>query len=151
MKNPFLIQRAKFENDNSCKGIDSIINLDYMGSAEFEFGVLPKSLKEIRANESDYVYLDIPFGDKVFTMFCKASEKSDAKECLQGLIDSRFFLKEYSNINTWVKPSENDRDWQKKHPHNTDFWWDIDNNIMFWKKNPEFEAKFKKIISVKPE
>ena len=32
----------------------------------------------------------------------------------------------------------------------TDFWWDISNDLMFWRKNPEFELKFKSIITTNP-
>jgi hypothetical protein len=48
MKTPNLIQRAKFEDRNYKKGIDSIINLAYMGSSEFEWGAVQESLQRIR-------------------------------------------------------------------------------------------------------
>lgn len=47
-----LIQRASFKNPQPARnvGIDSILSMDYMGAAEFEFGSLPASLKELCKN-----------------------------------------------------------------------------------------------------
>jgi rhodanese-related sulfurtransferase len=141
---PYLIQRAKFENRDYKTGIDSILYFDYMGSSEFEWGALPTSLKRIRAEESEYTYLDIPIKgvdkkDKVITVFCKNSQKTEIGAYLERLATNSAQLKEYSDFNTYINPSYS--------KNSTDFWWDIDNDIMFWKKNPEFEVKFKGLIT----
>ena len=148
----YLIQRAEFEIRDHKEGIDSIINLDYMGSSEFEWGELPKSLKRIRAEINEYTYLDVPIKDKVITVFCKESQKSEVKTYLEKLAENKMVLKERSEFNTYINPSKYDLEWQTKHDrgHEIDFWWDIDNDLMFWKKTPEFETKFKGVISVKP-
>jgi hypothetical protein len=145
--NTYLIQRGTFTNRDG-KGIDTILSFDYMGSAEFEFGELPQSLKRIRAHIIDYTYLDVPIKDKVITVFCTNEQKSEMKHLLTQLSGNKIHLKERSDFNTYTNPSEHDLDWQKKRPHKTDFWWDIDNDFMFWKKNNEFEVKFKKLIEV---
>jgi hypothetical protein len=150
MKTPYLIQRAKCEDRDFKKGIDSIINLDYMGSSEFEWGAIPKSLGNVRSQVNSYTYLDVPIGDKVISVFCHDSQKSEIKMYLKDLSENKIHLKEYSDFNTYINPSKHDLEWQVKRPHDTDFWWDLDNDIMFWKKNPEFEIKFKLIIPVKP-
>ena len=54
---PYLIQRGKFESRDFKEGIDSILKFDYMGSSEFEWGALPKSLQAIRDKKEDYVLL----------------------------------------------------------------------------------------------
>lgn len=149
--NTYLIQRARFEDRDYKKGIDSIINLDYMGSSEFEWGALPDSLKKIRENINNYTYLDVPIKDKVITVFCTNEQKSEVKKYLNKLANREMTLKEYSDFNQYINPSKFDLEWQKKRKHSTDFWWDIDNNLMFWKKDNEFETKFKNIIKVKPE
>ena len=41
-------------------------------------------------------------------------------------------------LNTYIRPSNYDSKWIEKHGHNTDFWWDIENDFMFWKKDSEF-------------
>lgn len=54
----WLVQRLE-RNDYAspdAKGIDRVFRMDYMGSAEFEFGELPKTLKKMReATESEIV------------------------------------------------------------------------------------------------
>jgi len=150
MKTPYLIQRAKFGDNDFKKGIDSIISLDYMGSSEFEFGAIPESLRNIRSRINEYTYLDVPLGNKVISVFCKDEQKSEIMSYLKELSENTIHLKEHSDFHTYINPSKHDLEWQAKRPHNTDFWWDLDNDIMFWKKNPEFEMKFKSIISIKP-
>jgi len=50
-KEPYLVQRINLRStqDPNRKGVDRYFSMDYMGSAEFEFGELPKSLKRIRS------------------------------------------------------------------------------------------------------
>lgn len=56
IKSPYVscIQRGKFRINSNKKGIDSLIKFDYMGSSEFEFGALPKSLTHIRDKIQNY-------------------------------------------------------------------------------------------------
>lgn len=136
---PNLIQRGKFIDRDFKKGIDSIIQFDYMGSSEFEFGALPNSLNKIRENKNDYVYLDVPIKDKIITVFCESNKKSDIKQYLTELSENKYILKEYSDFDTFINPSNYFK-------NKTDFWWDIENNLMFFKKNINFEVKFKKLI-----
>jgi hypothetical protein len=137
-----LVQRGKFSDRNWKKGIDSIVEFDYMGSSEFEYGALPESLNKIRENISEYAYLDVPLKGKVISVCCKDSQKSEILTYLTELSDSKFRLQEYSDFDTYINPSQYFKS-------NTDFWWDIQNNLMFWRKNQEFETKFKSIIENK--
>src|SRR5690242_4664141 len=54
---PYLIQRGSFDRkrpkDDEITGPDSILSWDYMGSAEFEWGALPQSLRRIDARHAD--------------------------------------------------------------------------------------------------
>lgn len=47
---PYLVQRLlKNERPRETnKGVDQFFEMDYMGAAEFEYGALPKALKEMR-------------------------------------------------------------------------------------------------------
>jgi hypothetical protein len=47
----FLVQRLKRRDRDFKTGFDSLFELDYMGSSEFEYGSVPASLKRIRAAE----------------------------------------------------------------------------------------------------
>lgn len=129
MNKPYLIQRAKFENNNNKKGIDSMLNFDYMGSAEFEFGALPASLKQIRENVSNYESFNYTFKknkSKIVTIFCRKEDKKEIEIIIEELSNNKIQLKEYCDLSIFV----NDRkDW--KHPN--DFWWDIRQDWMFWK------------------
>lgn len=153
---PYLIQRAKFVNNSNGKGMDSILNFDYMGSAEFEFGALPQSLARIRKCMADYVQFQYNCtGDikdslkvlknnsdtsknKIVIIFCKKEKKEEVCKIIEGLSDDKFILKEYCDLFNWVH--------NKERKYNNDFWWDIENDFMFWKFNPEFNTKFEKLI-----
>jgi hypothetical protein len=53
---PSLIQRVRYRKNDLRKGIDAFFEFDYMGSSEFEWGALPKSLKlmrELRMKDPD--------------------------------------------------------------------------------------------------
>ena len=138
----WLIQRGKFKNREHKNGIDSIVSFDYMGSSEFEWGALPESLGKIRDLINDYTYLDVPIKDKVITVFCKDSQKSEVKQYLTELSENKWHLQEYSDFDNYINPQ-----FMKSR---TDFWWDISNHLMFWRKDNEFESKFKTIIATKP-
>ena len=138
---PYLIQRAKFQDNSNAKGIDSILSFDYMGSAEFEFGALPQSLKRIRKNISDYVLSEYLLNDKKINIFCKEKEKAEIYIILTGLSDNKYRLKEYCDLQDWIYFNPNIL--------KSDFWWDIENDYMFWKYNPEFNDRFEKLIKSK--
>lgn len=143
----FLIQRASFKSKVFGKGIDSILNFDYMGSSEFEWGALPKSLQEIRksiSNDDNYIYKDVEYNKKVITVFLKKEQEAKLDEYLLQIMNNpKPRLKERSDFNTWINPMEFDL----RSMHKTDFWWDIENHIMFWKKNDDFELMFKSLIN----
>ncbi len=137
----YLIQRGRFQNQNHKNGIDSIIRFDYMGSAEFEFGALPESLKIIRDNIGDYVYQEISLKNKIITVFYNKKFKNDIVEFLTKLSENKFTLKEWPDFDSYI--------YDKKDYLNTNFWWDIENHLMFWKENSESTDKFKQLINGK--
>lgn len=140
--NSYLIQRGRFNNRNFKKGIDSIIAFDYMGSSEFEWGALPKSLKSIRENLNDYDDYEIKLNDKIITVFFHKKDKDDVIKIIKDLSENKIHLKEYCDLSKWVNP-------HKCITYNcrSDFWWDIDNHFMFWKKNDDFHLKFIDVIN----
>lgn len=138
MENPWLIQRAKFDNNKGGTGIDALLRFDYMGSAEFEFGALPKSLKRIRASIADYTQFQYSFKNypaKVVTVCCKKEHADSVGEILEQLSDNSLRLKESVCLHYYVKSEPEEK--------YTDFWWDLTNDMFFWKFNPEFDLKFK--------
>lgn len=137
---PYLIQRAKFQDqtNSSKEGIDSILDFDYMGSAEFEFGALSDSLKRIRDHASEYHQFEYIINSNKITVFCKKKNYADVCVIINDLADNKFYLKGYCDFGDWIHSKKNHR--------NSDFWWDIENDFMFWKLNPEFNNKFEKLI-----
>ena len=146
----YLIQRGEIENQDWKTGLDTIVKFDCMGASEYEFGALPDSLKRLRKSIDEYTYLDVPLHGKVITVFCNESQKSEVKTYLEEIAAGRMRTKLGSYFNNYIKPSKHELEWQAKHPLNINFWWDIENDLMFWPKNVEFETKFKPIIATKP-
>jgi hypothetical protein len=147
MKNPYCIQRGKFENREGKKGIDSLLSFDYMGSSEFEWGALPSSLKRVRANLDNYVQFQYSFTkypSKVVTVFCTKEQQEFIGDILEKLVLRQIMLKEYCDVNEYVNPNQD-----FKRFNTNDFWWDIDQDWFFWKFNPEFESKFKTALDEK--
>ena len=138
---PYLIQRAKFQDNPNRKGIDSILDFDYMGSAEFEFGALPQSLKRIRENMSNYCISSFDINNKKISIFYDnklIESPKELSEIIEGLADNKFCLKEYCDFQHFI--------YFNPLMLKCDFWWDIENDYMFWKYNEEFNNKFIKLI-----
>lgn len=135
---PYLIQRAKFNYDPHGNGIDSILDFDYMGSAEFEFGALPQSLKRIRNKISDYRQYEFILNGKKVNVFCDSKNYTEIYNMIKGLADNKYHLKEYCDFRHFI--------YFALHMLKSDFWWDIENDYMFWKFNSEFNTKFEKLI-----
>lgn len=142
----YLVQRAKFAIREDKSGIDSVLKFDYMGASEYEWGALPDSLKRIRKEINTYTYLDVPIGDKVVTVFCKEEQKSEIKQFLQTISEGKMRMKCGSRFDDFIesKPEEKQDKW-----NDFDFWWDIENDLMWWRKDNDFEVSFKEKINEK--
>lgn len=139
----YLIARGKVEDRTHKKGIDSIISLDYMGASEYEWGALPTSLKAIRSRIDDYVYLNHKVNSKVeVTVFCHSEKFLDVVRYLELLSTGEMRTKN-GHYFDWVCNGDIDR--------KVNFWWDIENHLMFWLTNIDFENKFKLLIPNTPE
>lgn len=144
MKNINLIQRGKCRGSMG-KGLDGIVSFDYMGSAEFEFGALPDSLRRVRANIGQYVIFQYSFKDsatKTVTVFCKRDEQIIIPGILESLANRSIRTKEHTNLPEYVNPS-------RYGSREVDFWWDIDNDWFFWKMDEKFAEKFIQAINIK--
>lgn len=140
MKQPWLIQRASIEYSDYNKGLDSIITLDYMGSSEFEWGAVPNSLKRIRSNINKYVYRHYIIDGKNITGFFPVEFEMDIPTVLLLLSERNVRLKERTDFDIFVGKNK------VFTATKINFWWDIENDWMFWKTDSKFEKKFQKII-----
>lgn len=130
MYNLWLIQRGLFRKEipEEITGVDSIINWAYMGSAEFEFGELPKSLKRIIiAGYGQYEFVEIKnIKDKegnTARVYCKSSEIEDAKFAVKHLSKNDYGYKECANMASYIKNGYDGK------YMTADFWWDIKNDF----------------------
>lgn len=142
MDTPWLVQRGKLEDTTYKKGFDAVVSLDYMGSAEFEFGEIPKALKRIRENIAQYKVTrcrlkTIPKYPHPVYIISKVTDLPEVEAFLKEASTDPYkpHLKEAMNFSYLFcqpKPLEYIRD--------IDFWWDIVNDWMcFVNKNKAME------------
>ena len=130
-----LIQRGYFKKDvkeGYLLDEGGIVGLGYMGSAEFEFGTIPKAYRRIMHN---YLNYDI-FGTNIFTpeneelmLFCRKDRATELKESIQAFIEHPYHLKEFSELEKVPKAKKEDTGFSRRR---TDFWWCIDIGIGDW-------------------
>lgn len=132
------IQRGRFRTDNEKKGLDSILRFDYMGSAEFEFGALNKSWTRIKEKRVDYVLTHFIINKKKITVYCKAEQVIEMEAFLKGLSMNKVRLKDATSFDRYINgQTEYDP---------CDFWWDIENDFMFWRYDDKFKHEFLNLL-----
>ncbi len=143
MRTPYLIQRGKIRQPLVEDRFSKAVNLDYMGSAEFEFGALPKSLRALQTLVDqisvtvDPRITDTGGGASLRVLHTFDGDGYEAYfEHLLAAREGRLRTKE----STWF-----DKDHSKQFPSlRADVWWDIDNHVMwsfdknFMKRLPDF-------------
>jgi hypothetical protein len=126
---PYLIQRVQVRDSKAegRKGIDASFSFDYMGSAEFEFGALPASLKELRANKAQLSIVRISQGNHIAFFLGLINQVEEAWQLFQRELvpiakrpaDHRW-LKEASGIYEAYVSKPKDRIYK------ADCWWCVD-------------------------
>lgn len=137
MKNPYLIQTAQIKNKIKKQNhgtIDETLFFSYMGSAEFEFGALPKSLKRILKDVSNYQIFETEFNDIIGRPFWFIGTKEqfeEYKEYIPQLLNDKIRLKEwnwfpqlYNPRSPWKNKSR--EEWYDK----PNIGWDIENDVL---------------------
>ena len=150
VKTPYLIQRGTIERplDNyKDVRLSKAVDLDYMGSAEFEFGALPKSFRamEAMADNAKLTVMTVPKGDtNQNTLFVFHFFNDEELEQYKGyLIELRnsarpksFSLKERTSFNIE----------RSKYEQKIDFWWDIRNHVM-WSFDKDFMDNIHNLVA----
>lgn len=133
MKTPYLIQRCML--DTETKELKGRLTYDYMGSAEFEFGALPKALKELFSLGEIFIsYQNIyPHGQKgLCVRLIHSASQSVSSYPLKALAEDGFRLKERSNFDTAVKIQLGEQLGKfEYHDPNINVWFDIENLVFF--------------------
>lgn len=154
---PYLVQRAcqklkKDKYDNVLKGIDGILEFSRMRYSDFDWDILIRAINRMSTSLSEYTYLDVDvLNKKSVTVFCKNDIKPYIESYLIDLYKNEStkeftgFYEAINNFNNIIDEKQNIH-YKKKF----DFWWDIENDIMFWVKSPDFEAEFRNRIKITP-
>ncbi len=136
MKNKFwLIQRGKF-NDlaKATKFLggsqEHLIDPDYMGAAEFEWGAIPKAYRRIMGQFDKYslhVTDLVTIGGVPFCLYCRDDRYDEILEAIKVYLKEDYQLKEWTNMHAhFTEPAG---EWEKDHRKwqlQTNFWWCID-------------------------
>jgi hypothetical protein len=158
MNTPWLIQRATIKQPLAYHAdrLSRVVEFDYMGSSEFEFGALPASFRRLQQQESNWKIRYIAEIEKedADTSLRVFSALNDAEfeiykgylKRLRGLDGEPLQLKERTEFSlTEVK--QHARRIEEERLRNmtsrrrgqrgytprplADFWWDIENDVMF--------------------
>ena len=125
-----LIQRGKFrESGTTLTGSNGVVNLDYMGSSEFEWGAIPKAYRRLMYHFSEYEIIHTgiytPEKDELL-VFCKKKSAENVVQSIKEFISNPYHLKEYSQLELVPTSKKNDTSWWD-HRY-ISFWWCIDIN-----------------------
>ena len=137
---PYLIQLFSIKNvKERCKGkrLSETLSAEYMGSAEFEFGAIPKAYREIALNFDSFRISEVESikdkGRKLQVWHAFSDE--DFEKYVQYLLEFRGLLKPKISTRTkelvrfeYISDIEvKGRPWLTKN----NFWWDIRNQVMW--------------------
>lgn len=134
----YLIQRGSFRDLDTATtflGGSSahLINPDYMGAAEFEWGAIPKAYRRILGQYAEYslhVTDLVTTGGVPFCLYCRDDRYEVILEAIKYYLKVHYRTKEWTNLSCHFKPLPEDADeWSKDHRKyelKTNFWWCID-------------------------
>lgn len=140
----YLIQRGKvnkFGDEYNTYAVFDFVNLDYMGSSEFEWGALPKSLNHIYQNKDKFILKESDIqsadGRKLF-LFCHKDNYDYVENTFKHHIENNVRTKEYTDIKRAFKPLN------EKDKSEVNFWWDIEYCFMGILGDQEMAENFNK-------
>ncbi len=138
-----LVQSGHFrENVNTLdrkeiNGLDDIVVLDYMGSAEFEWGALPKSLRRMTINKDFYkVFVFNQYKDETgnsLKVYAPHVFFKNVQNIVERLVDNGYGLQEYCSLHRHIKKDDkSEEDLFFGYKDDRDFWWDIENDFFIF-------------------
>lgn len=145
--NLYLIQTAKIIDENIHRddlhlgGYRNIklVDFNYMGAAEYEFGASRKSFQFIMSNWSEYQLFETEIKNTngvPLQLFCHKDYKDEIIVAIKELSDSEDqdrYLKEHSFLWTHCNKTRgypNPDDFLKRMRINNNFWWDFEHHWM---------------------
>jgi hypothetical protein len=142
MKTPYLIQRAEINDSRTDEmRVSQAVRLDYMGSAEFEFGATAKSL---RALEKAFLTRKPEDGDLMrVTDVAEITTKSRSGKQKPLKVLHCFTDEEFEQYIPYLHKMREGKLRAKENPrfeaapqwpftsNSINFWWDIENHVMW--------------------
>ncbi len=144
---PYYLQRGKikvWDNNSPTKNLSDFVDLDYMGSYEFENGAMTKSLLTARNNKDLFSFYNtglVNKSGKCFYLYCPKQYFHDTVRFLKKATNGNRtgkLTKEYNNLyESFTEPTIMTEDiyfinYYKQMGYVsmfTNFWWDIENHF----------------------
>jgi hypothetical protein len=143
---PYLIQRADLLEKIAppTERLTNAVKFDYMGSAEFEYGALPQSLRRIEEQFDKFVQRRVPeivcepYDVAVRVWSYLSDEEFEVyKQHLLALRNDEIRTKEITRFA---------KDYKPRGSYKTNFWWDIQNDVM-WSFDKVFSNRLRDYLS----
>lgn len=143
-----LVQSGHFKKDidelnkKEINGLDDIVSLDYMGSAEFEWGALPRSLRRMTINKDFYkVFVFNQYKDEKgnpLKVYAPQVFYKNVQNIVNRLAEHGYGLQEYCSLSDHIqKDKKEDEETLFSYKDNSDFWWDIENDFFMFFENTD--------------
>ena len=128
MEEFYLIQRGVFREPDSKTliGPGGVVRLYPMGSAEFEWGAIPRAYRRLMYHYKEYEIFNTEIYTPEKEELMVFSKKDCASEVIQGIrefIEQPYSLKEKSELEKVPKAKKGDTSYNRRI---SDFWWCID-------------------------
>lgn len=133
-KHFWLIQRGSFRDLKSATkflggSYEHLIDPDYMGSAEFEWGAIPRAYRRIMGQYDKYsLYVTdlVTTGGVPFCLYCMDGKYEQILAEIKVYLKEHYRLKEWTNMEAhFTTECSFDVD-NRKYQLKTNFWWCID-------------------------
>ena len=143
-----LVQSGHFKKDidelnkKDINGLGDIVSLDYMGSAEFEWGALPRSLRRMTINKDFYkVFVFNQYKDEKgnpLKVYAPQVFYKNVQNIVNRLAEHGYGLQEYCSLSDHIqKDKKEDDDTRFRYIDKSDFWWDIENDFFMFFENTD--------------
>lgn len=133
-KHFWLIQRGSFRDLKSATKFlggssEHLIDPDYMGAAEFEWGAIPKAYRRIMWQYGKYslhVTDLVTTGGVPFCLYCADNRYAKILEEIKTYLKEHYHLKEWTNMEAHFTTDCSFGSDHHKYQLKTNFWWCID-------------------------
>ena len=123
-----------------------IFSFDYMGSAEFEFGAVPKALQKIAENAKKYITFSIEISNKQIYIITQKEWKEETEKTIRAFAknDRDYRTKECVNLDVSINGHYPFGNKEKIPEHQlTQGWLELDNGYFFFINKDMFETTAK--------